>query len=677
MMRLVAPFMGLALGAEVEVTPVQKVIQLLEDMLAKGKSEKHEEQVQFAAYKQFCMDTEDEKTQLIKDANMKMESLAAAIQKFEAKAAKLSEEITAHEADVATYEGDEKAATSVREIEQTDYDATHKDFSESVDAIGRAIAVLKKQSHDRTQKKEVKEFLLQVSKLARVPKANKRSIDLFLQDSQSPSGLDVKAPEANAYEFQSGGVIEMLEKLEDKFTMERTTLEKEEMNSKQAYKMLMADLKAQITTSNEAIATKKTARAKAAQSSAEAKGDLADTTATRDDDQAYLDDLVATCKTKSSNFDSRQQLRTEELEAINKAIEIISSSSLQGNADKHLAKDAEVDAGASSSYRSTSFMQLAAEKPTAQAMQSRAAALLSDRATKINSHILSALAIRVAADPFKKVRGMIQDLITKLMEEANSETEHKGWCDTELGVNELTRKEKTAAVEQLSAEQDRLTSHIAKLTEELSDLSTALTELDAAVTKATEIRLKEKSTNAQTVADAKEAQVAVANALNVLKEFYAKAGQATALVQEPADAPEIFDAPYKGMQSENGGIVGMLEVIESDFARLETETETAEAEAQAQYDKFMTDSKVSKAQMTKDVEHKTATKAKDTEALSNANDDFESTQKELNAALEYYEKLKPSCVNAGVSYEDRVKRREEEIESLQEALKILNGEELA
>merc|ERR1719223_2661027 len=135
---------------------------------------------------------------------------------------------------------------------------------------------------------------------------------------------------------------------------------------------------------------------------------------------------------------------------------------------------------------------------------------------------------------------MIQDLITKLMEEANSETEHKGWCDTELGVDQLT------------AEQDRLTSHIAKLTEELSDLSTALTELDAAVTKATEIRLKEKSTNAQTVADAKEAQVAVANALNVLKEFYAKAGQATALVQEPADAPEIFDAPYKGMQSENG-----------------------------------------------------------------------------------------------------------------------------
>ena len=38
----------------------------------------------------------------------------------------------------------------------------------------------------------------------------------------------------------------------------------------------------------------------------------------------------------------------------------------------------------------------------------------------------------------------------------------------------------------------------------------------------------------------------------VLKEFYAKAAEATALVQQP----EIFDSPYKGMQSENGLWVG-------------------------------------------------------------------------------------------------------------------------
>merc|ERR1719238_2158224 len=185
---------------------------------------------------------------------------------------------------------------------------------------------------------------------------------------------------------------------------------------------------------------------------------------------------------------------------------------------------------------------------------------------------------------------MIKDLITRLMEEANEEAEHKGWCDTELSTNEQTRIEKTQAVEALHAEIDQLESSIAKLTEDLADLTKAVAELDAAMAKATKLRAEEKAKNAETIEDAKGAQVAVAQALVVLKEFYAKAGDATALLQQ--EPPEIFDSPYKGMQAENGGVVGMLEVIESDFARLESDTTSEEAAAQKEYDEFMTESKV-------------------------------------------------------------------------------------
>merc|ERR1712183_736871 len=173
------------------------------------------------------------------------------------------------------------------------------------------------------------------------------------------------------------------------------------------------------------------------------------------------------------------------------------------------------------------------------------------------------------------------------------------------------------------------------------------------------------------------AQTAVAQALTVLKEFYAKAGEATAFVQAQPEAPETFDKPYTGMGGESGGVVGMLEVIESDFARVESETKASEATAQKEYDTFMTDSKVDKEAKSTDIEHKTAKKQDQSQALTVANEDLEGTQKELDAALAYYDKLKPSCVDAGVSYEDRVARRKEEIESLQEALKILNGEDLA
>merc|ERR1719213_1290563 len=229
-------------GTSSEVTPVQKVIQLMEGMLEKGKKEKHDEQVQFAAYKQFCDDTTVEKKRAIAEATETIAILKADIQKYTADAAQLTKETAELDEDISIWNGDIKAATNVMDIEKADYDATHKDYSESVDALQRAIAVLKKQAHDRKQASLVQVSALK--ELSLIPAEAKKAIDLFLM--QDPEGLAVSAPEANAYEFQSSGVLEMLEKLLDKFIDERTTLEKEEMNSKHAYDMLMQDLKAQI-----------------------------------------------------------------------------------------------------------------------------------------------------------------------------------------------------------------------------------------------------------------------------------------------------------------------------------------------------------------------------------------------------------------------------------------------
>merc|ERR1719157_251993 len=96
----------------VQVTPVQKVVQLMEGMMAKGKEEKHAEQVQFAAYKQFCEDTTMEKKRRIEEANEKVEVLKADIEKYFADAAQLTKEIAAHEEDISVWTGDIKAASS-------------------------------------------------------------------------------------------------------------------------------------------------------------------------------------------------------------------------------------------------------------------------------------------------------------------------------------------------------------------------------------------------------------------------------------------------------------------------------------------------------------------------------------------------------------------------------------
>jgi cell division septum initiation protein DivIVA len=657
LLLLVAPIQA----ADNAVTPVQKVLELLQGMLEKGKKEKHEEQVQYAAFKQFCDDTIVEKTAAIKEANDLIAVLKADIQKYTADAAQLTLEIAEHEEDVAKMTADVKAATGVRTTERAEYETTHKDYSESISALERAIEVLKKQSYDRPQAAS----FTQLKRMSLIPQEAKRAIDLFL-DQGSDESMAVSAPEANAYEFQSAGIIEMLQKLLDKFIDERTALERDEANKAHAYDMLKSDLESQIEQDTAAAAEKTETKAAKLESKAKAEADLADTTATRDDDQKYLDDLTATCAQKASDFESRQELRAGEIVAIEKAIEIISSGAVAGAAEKHLPQLTQTD---------TALMQLRADGRSP--VQTRVSEYLRIKAHELNSRVLSALAVHVDADPFRKVKKMIKDLITKLLEEANEEADHKAWCDAELATNEQTRTEKTAAAEALHAEIDELEASIAKLTEEIGELTQAVADIDAAVAKATKLREEEKAKNAETIADAQEAQKAVAQALQILKDFYEKAGDATALMQQQPTAPEVFDKPYKGMQGESGGVIGMLEVIESDFARLEADTKTAEKESQAEYDKFMTDSEVDKSQKVQDIKHKEEKKQNQSQTLEEKKVDLDGTQKELDSALAYYEKLKPSCVDAGISYDDRVARRKEEIQSLQEALKILSGEDIA
>mmetsp|Transcript_71799 Transcript_71799/g.118915 ORF Transcript_71799/g.118915 Transcript_71799/m.118915 type:complete len:673 (+) Transcript_71799:59-2077(+) len=646
-----------------QVTPVQKVLQLLEGMLAKGKAEKHDEEVQYASYKQFCDDTSVEKTTAITKAGELIDKLTADIEQGAATAALLTKEIAGLDADISAKTADIAAADAQRKTTKTDYDAMHKDYSESIDALQRAIAVLKKESYDRKQAGS----LIQVTKLNLIPEKAKTAINLFLAQGEQDLSEDMgsSAPEANAYEFQSSAIVDMLEKLLDKFVDELTAAEKEEMNSVHSYDLLTTDLKAQIDQATDDKTDKSTYKTKTLEQKAIDEGDKADTTSVKKADEAYLADLTATCSEKASSFASRQKLRAEEIVTITKAIEIISSAAVAGSADKYLPSLLQKKQG-------PVLAQLRASSATN--TQMRVAQYLQAQAKRLNSRLLLAFASRVADDPFVKVKKMIKDLIIRLMEEANEEAEHKGWCDTELTQNEQTRREKTENVATLNSEIDSLDASIAKLTESITELTQAVAELDAATLEATTMRQEEKATNAVTIKDAIEAQTAVAEAIKTLKLFYEKAGEATSLVQRQ---PAIFDEPYKGLQSENGNVIGFLDVIESDFARLEADTKAAEEEAQKTYEVFMEDSAVDKSAKTTEIEHKSAKKQDQEQTLTEKKEDLSDEQKALDAALTYYDKLKPSCVDASVSYDDRVGRRAEEIQSLKEALEILNGAEIA
>jgi hypothetical protein len=621
------------------VTPVQKVLQMMDDMLVKSKKEKSEEEVSFSTYKQFCQSTSAEKKRNIADAGDAIIQLKADIEKAGADALGLVKDMEALQVDIDEWSSQKADAEALHAKEKEDFLAVQGEYAAAIDAVERALQVLK--SSPGQSFAQVKASLLQLT----VSAHSRAIIDAFLKKAQhDPAEVlleesSVQTPKT--YESSSGGIISMVKDLGAKFKEEKYAVETEFAKKEHASQMVVQDLTDNLERANKEFSMKSSTKSQREKDKAEAEGDLADTTAAEAEDTTFLADLTKECATRAEEFENNQVIRAGEIQALMKAIEIMSGAAV-GGGTAHLPSLVQ---------ESSSFAQL--RSSAFSPMQHRVASFLQRRARATNSRILSLIAVRVSEDPFKKIKKMIQDMVDKLMEEANEEAEHKGFCDTEMGTNKNTRDEKTEAVEKLTAEIEGLTADIAKLGEDAAALGDAISAIDAAVAEATAERTDEKLKNTATISDAKVASEATARATQVLKDFYSKQ----------------TDGPAQG--SASTGVLGMLEVIQSDFVRLETETTSAEDNAAKAYTEFMRDSSKDKAVKSTDQKHKLNTKVEKEGDLEAAKKDLAGNQEELDAALAYFEKLKPSCVEAGESYEERVARRKEEIESLTDALKIL------
>merc|ERR1719159_1463132 len=125
-------------------SPVKKVVEMLSDMLAKGKKEKQDEMVRFAAYKQFCESTAAEKAKNIATAKEEIDQLSATIAKAQADVVEITKYVAGLESDVATWSDDLARTTEERAKEKKEYDVAHKEYVDSIDAVERALGMLKK-----------------------------------------------------------------------------------------------------------------------------------------------------------------------------------------------------------------------------------------------------------------------------------------------------------------------------------------------------------------------------------------------------------------------------------------------------------------------------------------------------------------------------------------------------
>merc|ERR1719281_384601 len=480
-------------GQQARVTPVQKVIQMLNDMMAKGKAEKEDEQVRFATFTQFCKSTTTEKNQAIETTSAEIDDLTADIASYGEDIMTKEKEIAQHDDDIGAWTKEKEEATYAREKEHADFVVEHQDYTESIDSVERAIESIEAGNKDVALVQQ-KSVLSSVVSLPKVPAAAKKVIMSFLQGDHNrleADLLEVSAPQGKVFESQSSGILDMVKGMGEKMEDKREEVEKEEMNKKHAFDMIAQDLTDQIESNEQARSKKAAIKAQAAEAKAQAEGDLAAAKNLLAEDQKFLSDLTQDCEQTTRDFEKRQGVRQGEIEAINKAIEIMSSSDI-GSGTQHLPSLVQAP---------PSLAQL--RSSSASVSQKSVADFLSTRATKLHSKLLSFVAVRAADDPFKKVTKMIKDMIQKLMQEATEEAEHKGFCDTELTTNKQPRDSKTEESDELTAEAEKLSADVSKLSEEIAGLSDDIAALDAMMAKATANREAEKAKNVATIEDAK------------------------------------------------------------------------------------------------------------------------------------------------------------------------------
>jgi len=659
---------------ESKVTPIEKVMELLKNLQKEVEAEAIAEATGYDKYACFCKEQADEKLYMIEKSTKKIAKLDAKIKDLESDIAELNAAIKDLATEIERLTGEIDDAASVRAKAHAAYLVVDADTTGALTAMEGAIAALKDAKGAMSGNVKL-DFAQLANTVLAVAAANPRraipqsQVDAVVEFAQ----VGVAQP---AYEVRSNGILQTLEEMKDTFNQNKKEDDTEEFDANGAWEKKDLNLNnVRKFSEDEKFQKEQFVEAKTEEMQ-KANADKATETTDKAADNEFMEILTEECEGKAEQFDQRSKTRSGELVALAGALDALAKKvAPSAGANKKLAQ-----------LQTTSFLQLrgaVSSQAAATATARRAAEFLSDAASRLGSSVLALAAARAdaSADHFVKVRQIIKDLVSKLEADAAAEADQKSFCDKAIGENVASRDGAVAQVETLTSKKSQLTAEDGQLHKEITELATDIASLNKGLKEAAELRQAEKTENEATLATAEEGRAGTELALKILNDFYAAAGGSLAQFTPPGAgrdgknvgdmAPSSPDGEYKGNQEKSKGIVGLLEVILSDFERTQKKVAEDEQTAQDDFDAY-------KKKTEEDIETKNASKQKKEDRRTAIADELIATGESLteeNALWETskkaLEELKSQCIDGEESYEDRVAKRKKEIEALKQAHDIL------
>jgi chromosome segregation ATPase len=693
-MPLLLCLLGLASYVSVDasaVTPVEKVIELLKGMKSKLEEESTAEAGTYDTFACYCKDTTMKKSESIKGGQETIDVLSAELV-----------DKTATKDDKVTALGEAKSKLEELKVnlkdtevrcakEKSEYMMKDADLRKAISSLENAIKSMESAKPGaaaagllavRRVMKETPAFADAMAIMDAGPKWEQSLLQVT-----SNSKVDPNDPE---YKHHSQGIIDLLNKLLADFKAEKEAADKEFAAAEEVCDKTKTDLSNEIDLTNGNIETLEKEIGTLTARLAEARGELVEAEHLLKEDKLYLTDLTETCEQRAAMYDQRSAMRASELAAMTQALDILESR--VATADASVNKRALLQNGRNRVAEPVSFLQTsevvrvhehvedATKSSTQQEDQRRVNVLqfLQGEGKRLKSAVVMGLVARAMSDPFAKVKGLIQKLVERLIAEATAEAAKKGFCDTELGKAKTERDFRLDEVNTLSSEIGELESKNDALELEISDLKAAIEDLKAAAEEAASSRTESKKQNQAVLKEAREGHEAVTEAMGVLKTFYKNAAKASfaQMGESPIaqDNPGAASTTYGGNQAGAKGIIGLLEVIKTDFEHTIQVTTEAEKTQAAEYVEFDRASQADIGSKTTKVELDTADLKTTKMNLEKKTADMKSNMNLLDDALKGVEELKPMCIDNGMSYAERVAKREEEIAALKKAMCQLDAD---
>jgi len=678
-------------------TPITRVVKLLKGLSLKAELEGKKEEDLYDAFVCWAKTIIGTKTESNSAARSKIEELESYVADIEAGRIEFTSERKDLEKELKELKDDIESAKALRKDEKKEFEAADDEMSKAIDALEAAIKVLDEATKDAKKGTFLQRngaFLTEgfaarvadAEKLERAIELGRRTLSagdaVFLRrlltgDVPKPDWkkLNRKATFKKKYKARSFKIQDILKDMAKTFKSNLKEAEKKEKAAKADYEKLLKAKEKQEEETEEALDKMDDETGSKAMSKEEAKSELTSLKNQVKEDEGFIKQTKKSLAEKKKEWKVRKELRTAEIAAFSKAIEILNNDD---------ARDLR-----KRSFESQGYMLLQ-EKDAVVASLHRinsAASILKEASHSGADMRLAAIAGRVSImskGHFVEVISAIDKMVKTLKDEEASDLENKEECEKD-------RADDTRKAILLSRDMDDATDTITRLASEIEEIKSDIKDKKKSISKAEE-QLKEAKRQREdenrefktNLADDKAMASVLAKAKAVLEDFY-KENELVLVQRQPEVAAELkagkapppppatWDAPYGGKTQVSMGVIAALEVIEDDVQKDITTAKEAEKKAAAEFSAFSKETKNMISELQKAVTGLKDAQGDNEDEIAVQKKKRAGKQKSLKGVMKAIEDANPGCEYLTITYPTKLKNRQIEIDGLRKAKGILQG----